>query len=99
LATASDDYSHRTKSQKNMIARAWDSAESSVKLFRSGPPECSICLDAYQPGDVLCWSKNELCNHLYHKECILGWAVQNNHDTCPLCRNNLLVDDDNVGEA
>ena len=50
--------------------------------------ECSICSDEYKSGDKLAWSKNELCSHLFHTECILPWLM--NHSDCPMCRNDFL---------
>ena len=50
--------------------------------------ECSICSDEYQSGDKFAWSKNELCSHLFHTECILPWLM--NHSDCPMCRNDFL---------
>ncbi len=48
--------------------------------------QCSICLDKI--GSIT--SKKTCCNHLYHKDCIYEW-INNNKNTCPLCRNKLFV--------
>ena len=54
----------------------------------SNPPnvifstECSICLDTYVTGDVLCGLP---CCHGYHQRCIVGWLSRDNH-CCPICR-------------
>ena len=50
--------------------------------------ECCICLDSYQPGETICWAKNEACNHIFHQKCALEWFV--NHDACPLCRSTVI---------
>jgi hypothetical protein len=46
---------------------------------------CSICLEAI--NNI---SKKTSCNHIYHKDCIYEW-VNNNKNTCPLCRENLFI--------
>lgn len=51
--------------------------------------ECSICLEPYKPGEMICIAKAEACNHVFHKECLVEWLKTK--DCCPLCRVNLLV--------
>ena len=46
---------------------------------------CNICLEEYKIGDEIAWSKNELCHHAFHKECIIEWLAR--HQDCPVCRN------------
>jgi hypothetical protein len=45
---------------------------------------CDICLDEYKVGQVLAWSRNASCPHVFHWTCILDWTAQQN--TCPSCR-------------
>jgi len=45
---------------------------------------CNICLDAFEVGQKVSWSK-EGCQHVYHYDCILPWAVLGNV-RCPVCR-------------
>ena len=47
---------------------------------------CSICLDNFEIGSMICELK---CKHYYHKECIDEWLNENN--TCPNCRNNVYI--------
>jgi hypothetical protein len=47
---------------------------------------CSICLDNFEIGSIICELK---CKHYYHKECIDEWLNENN--TCPNCRNNVYI--------
>mmetsp|Transcript_11329 Transcript_11329/g.16781 ORF Transcript_11329/g.16781 Transcript_11329/m.16781 type:complete len:297 (+) Transcript_11329:135-1025(+) len=49
---------------------------------------CSLCLDEYKINDKLLKLP---CYHLYHDECIRKWI--SNHNTCPICRYELPVDD------
>lgn len=57
---------------------------------------CAICLFDYRPGDLVCFSHNNKCNHHFHQNCISRWLLQD-RDDCPCCRNNYLAlsDDDN----
>ncbi len=58
---------------------------------------CSICLNDYVEGDVLCWSQNSKCQHCFHKDCAVEWLMT--HEECPLCRNNYLSLDGDEDES
>ena len=45
---------------------------------------CNICLEAFEVGQKVSWSK-EGCQHVFHYDCILPWAVMGNV-RCPVCR-------------
>ena len=47
--------------------------------------ECTICLEEYEENNDLYQLQ---CGHYYHKECIDDWLLK--HQTCPLCRLNLV---------
>lgn len=47
--------------------------------------KCSICLENLESLDI----KKTMCNHFFHKQCIYEW-INNNKNTCPLCRENIL---------
>lgn len=47
--------------------------------------KCSICLENLDNIDI----KKTTCNHFFHKQCIYEW-INNNKNTCPLCRENIL---------
>jgi hypothetical protein len=49
---------------------------------------CPICLEEYKPGDEICSSPNEHCDHVFHASCMTDWLM--NHDNCPLCRADYL---------
>lgn len=53
------------------------------------PKLCSICVEEYREGDDIAWSKNEICSHVYHTDCIVAWLM--NHSDCPLCRSDFLA--------
>eukprot|EP00928_Gymnodinium_smaydae_P044838 TRINITY_DN29929_c0_g1_i1.p1 TRINITY_DN29929_c0_g1~~TRINITY_DN29929_c0_g1_i1.p1 ORF type:complete len:245 (+),score=25.91 TRINITY_DN29929_c0_g1_i1:94-828(+) len=45
---------------------------------------CCICLDEYQPGDVIC---ELVCHHKFHKSCVEEWTrtdVKESSKLCPL---------------
>ena len=68
-----------------MLADVIDT-ESTTKLVEVEP--CSICLNDYTEGDILCWSQNSECQHAFHKDCAMEWLMQSTK--CPLCRSNYL---------
>lgn len=48
---------------------------------------CAICLEAYQPGEVLTALR---CNHYFHVACLARWLQSSTQ--CPLCRTTQRVD-------
>ena len=46
--------------------------------------KCSICLNVLENDIISKWK----CNHKFHSKCISTW-----NNGCPLCRNNILIDD------
>ena len=48
---------------------------------------CSICVASYENNDDISIIVN--CDHQFHTNCINTWL--RNHNTCPLCRTNVLV--------
>ena len=59
---------------------------------------CVICLEPFRTGDIVAWGKphnsSTPCSHVFHRDCIESWLMDNKHDDCPSCRNVLLHDDD-----
>jgi Ring finger domain len=55
---------------------------------REGLEPCTICLEHYEDGDMICWSHNRHCNHVFHQECIVEWLGL--HNECPVCRQDFL---------
>jgi hypothetical protein len=48
---------------------------------------CAICLDSYQPGQVVAWSSG--CRHAFHQDCISHYLVKKmigGETPCPSCR-------------
>jgi len=54
---------------------------------------CVICLDTFQKGDIVTWSKNTKdCRHVFHQECLEGWLANPKNDDCPYCRCQIICD-------
>lgn len=47
---------------------------------------CAICLSSYQLGDLIVWSSNFECPHVFHLECMTTWTKKQLSTLCPCCR-------------
>ena len=54
--------------------------------------ECPICMSPMVAGEIVSWSPNQACNHVYHHECIKEWLLH--HMNCPFCRATFLLCDE-----
>lgn len=50
--------------------------------------ECPICMNGFHAGDIVSWSANPSCCHVYHHECLKEWLLRRTH--CPYCRETVL---------
>ncbi|XP_074374433.1 uncharacterized protein LOC141714836 [Apium graveolens] len=50
--------------------------------------KCTVCLEEFKVGDM---TKVLPCSHYYHEGCIIHWLEM--HNTCPVCRFQLPIDD------
>jgi hypothetical protein len=50
--------------------------------------ECPVCMDALEVGDLVSWSPNAQCQHVFHHGCIKEWLLQ--RKCCPCCRQIFL---------
>lgn len=53
-----------------------------------GSQQCSVCLEAFDVGDMITTLP---CSHYYHNTCIIQWLQQ--CGTCPVCRQSLTTAD------
>ena len=56
---------------------------------------CAICLAKYDHDDVISWSNNKQCSHVFHRECIAQWLEKK--EECPVCRRFFLHFDEESG--
>jgi len=52
------------------------------------PGVCAICLCEYEPDDEISWSPEPLCQHAFHKDCIISWLAKKDEAKCPVCRQD-----------
>lgn len=45
--------------------------------------ECGICFDNFCVGEEKCKLP---CNHVFHKECVMKWLIENRKNQCAICR-------------
>uniref|UniRef100_A0A7S3KVH3 RING-type domain-containing protein n=1 Tax=Amphora coffeiformis TaxID=265554 RepID=A0A7S3KVH3_9STRA len=55
-----------------------------LESAHTGEKECPICFEEFAVGQVISYSANPSCGHVFHHECIKEWLVH--HVTCPFCR-------------
>jgi hypothetical protein len=64
------------------------SERCSVDVDVDVPNMCAICLDSYQPGQVVAWSSS-CCSHAFHQDCIIHYLAKKmlgGETPCPSCR-------------
>ena len=62
--------------------------------FGAMAPECSICQEDMNAGQVVL---KLVCRHAYHEACVRVWLET--HNTCPLCRHQMPVEQRQVAQA
>jgi hypothetical protein len=55
---------------------------------------CTICLEGHEEKDEICSSRNKLCPHKFHLDCMVSWLMD--HDECPVCRAPYLVENNDI---
>jgi len=93
-ATASDEETGGSTGDKNdtdhslyQIDRDDDVDASQLSI----DGECSICYEHMQVGEIVSWSPNPNCQHVFHHTCIKEWLLD--HSACPFCRQTFLPAD------
>ena len=59
--------------------------------------ECPICYDEFAVGQLVSWSPNKNCNHVFHHHCLKHWCMRKKE--CPFCRQTLLLPDSDKDEV
>jgi hypothetical protein len=86
-----------TLSLSRAVVATSTSADTAVNTpnvsFFAPPPGtvpncCAICLESYQPGEVVAWSSS--CKHVFHQGCIACYlskkTIVGEETPCPCCR-------------
>ena len=73
--------------------RSSTTASSSASISRArsplpAPVMCAVCLDGFHEGDFINDTSTAVCDHRFHRECLLKWLDQ--HDVCPCCRRCMI---------
>jgi hypothetical protein len=77
------------------LAMSHDTTETeAIELWEGDEEdnECPICMEAFQLDEIVSWSPNEKCSHVFHHECIKEWLLR--HGSCPLDREIFLPIDE-----
>ena len=60
----------------------------STTTTASSADSCSICFSRFKPNQLVSWSCNPSCRHVYHHVCIKEWLLRKSD--CPFCRQVIL---------
>ena len=72
-----------------------DCSKETVDPIQLHSSACSICYEKYKVGDELAKPKIQQCSsHVFHASCLESWLMK--HGNCPLCRHDVLIDDDQL---
>jgi len=74
-----------------------DELSSSSRQLRPVEPICAICLESYRVGDVVVWSMNKGCKHVFDRDCLLDYLMKHQDGEsapCPCCRKVFLIPPD-----
>jgi Ring finger domain len=69
-----------------VFCEGWERDEASAS--EKGESECPICFDRLEAGELLSWSANPQCDHVFHHACIKEWLLDRRD--CPFCRTVFL---------
>jgi Ring finger domain len=75
-----------------VVAAVVNDNESDDDMYDIGEG-CDICMIPYDVGDIVTWSRNPKCNHIFHEKCITEWiSGTQRKKTCPCCRNDYIYE-------
>ncbi|GMI83935.1 hypothetical protein HRI_002062800 [Hibiscus trionum] len=50
---------------------------------------CSVCMESFEKSEEAAPARQVSCGHVYHHNCITGWLLNGNSNSCPLCRHGI----------
>lgn len=77
---------------KKKIKKETEEEAIEVEYEGHDDDECAVCLNGFEPDSKI---NNLSCGHLFHNTCLERWVDYWNF-TCPLCRNPLMVFEENA---
>jgi hypothetical protein len=85
-----DDESHN---EQIMFVKIPEHGMTMTNRTRLVPGDCIICMTAYEIGEKIVWSSNQLCEHAFHSNCMESWLIkQRGPPLCPCCRQHFIID-------
>ncbi|GAX29174.1 hypothetical protein FisN_28Lh003 [Fistulifera solaris] len=87
LQTKKDENRPRTLTESTSKTEGDHSSQSS-DIEEGHRDECSICFEVFQPKEIVSWSPEPNCQHVFHHHCIKEWLLQKRE--CPFCREIFL---------
>ena len=92
-------YAQFVQMPKLVPATAEEEREYMVRSYSSGtlfdvPPECILCLDTFSEKhpNALSLCACGVNKNTFHLECLLEWRRKTGKANCPICENELFVD-------
>jgi len=67
---------------------------SSYDDFDDDEDVCPICLDNFEIGDIVIFSRHNhsSCSHVFHEDCLSQWLLEQRENECPICRACFISD-------
>lgn len=80
--------------QKSSSGQHHHQCENSGVSNDSDDDVCHICLDTFEVGDMVMWSRQKHgdCKHVFHEGCLLPWLLEKRENECPSCRSCFIRD-------
>jgi Ring finger domain len=69
-----------------VFCEGWENNDANASA--NGESECPICFERLEAGELLSWSANPQCDHVFHHGCIKEWLLD--RKDCPFCRTVFL---------
>lgn len=77
-----------TSSTSSVVSATPATNASYYDDFEDDEDVCPICLDNFEVGDMVMWSRHNhgTCSHAFHEDCLLQWLLEQRENECPTCR-------------